>query len=175
MKLVAVVLLAIAAVLGYGYWFGASHGALSVSVDDVSDRNHPHPVVPVELSFFDAKGTELAQASSSGPSGVIYVTSPAMYACHGVEERAPFSASAREEWDRCFEGQSRWVPTWIRRVAYVDLRSGRCAVRRLAPSISEYADDWWLWWVPLPHNGGKPYTSFSVVIAFDQSQCTPAA
>ena len=38
--LVAVMVTIPIAVLGYGYWFGQTHGALLVSVEDVSDREH---------------------------------------------------------------------------------------------------------------------------------------
>jgi hypothetical protein len=164
-----VVFLAIpAAVLVYGYWFGARHGALYVSVEDVSDRERIRPLVPVELSFLDSTGRTVAEARGIPPSGTIFITSPSTVACHDVEERAPFSIEARNTWAECFERQSRWLPTWIRRVKEVDLRSGSCTIGRLPIIVSEYPDTWWLWWVPLPHIGGKPYTSFRIQIEVDR-------
>jgi hypothetical protein len=162
------------AVLGYGYWFASMHGALYLSVTDVSDREHPHPVVGVDLTLLDGRGGLLARAAGAPPSGVIYLTSPAEYACHGVEERAPFSMAAREEWDRCFARESRWVPTWIRTVRYVDLRAGPCTIERLPASVVEYSGDCWLWWVPLVRVGGKPYSIFSLSLQIDQARCQAA-
>src|SRR5262249_50968384 len=42
------------------------------------------------------------------------------------------------------------------------------AIRRLPINVSKATDEWWLWWVPLRHVGGKPYTVFSVHIDFDR-------
>jgi hypothetical protein len=162
-----VVLAAAAAILGYGYRFGATHGSLSVSVLDVSDRGRPRNVPSVRVSFLDAAGQTLAEAQAAPPAGTIYLMSPARYACHDVEERAAFSDAARRGWDECFERQSRWLPTWVRSVRAVDLQSGACAIAGVPATISERADTWWLWWVPLPHIGGKPYTSFSLTIQVD--------
>jgi hypothetical protein len=164
-----------AAVLGYGYWFGAMHGAVLVSVVDVSDRNRISDLRPVDLSFLDASGHTLAKAQSLPDSGAIVLTAPPPYACHDIERRAPFSADARKQWDECFERQSRWVPTWIRNARAATIESGACRIDRVPITVSEYPDTWWLWWVPLPHIGGKPYTTFRVAIEITSTQCSTAA
>ena len=170
---VAVGVLAIPiSVLGYGYWFGVTHGVLRLDVIDVSDREDPRALSPFELALLNSEGRTVAEARSVGPSGVAYVSSPAAYSCWDVERRAPFSVEARNEWDECFERQSRWIPTWVRRLKYIDLRSGPCSIRKIPVSVSEHPDTWWLWWVPGPHSsGGKPYTSFSVSIRIDRNRC----
>jgi len=157
-------------VLGYGYWFARSHGSLFVSVTDVSDRAHQRPLSPVLLTFLNAEGRALAEAAAD-PTGVVYLSSPVAYACHVVEQHALVSIEARQEWARCFARQSRWIPTWIRRVTAIDLRAAPCLLQRIPVSVSEYPDTWWLWWVPLPHVGGKPYTSFNLSISIDLGRC----
>jgi hypothetical protein len=132
-------------VLGYGYWLGVSHGSLSVHVTDVSDREHSRPALPVALVFLNAEGRALAEARAAEPLGTVYLSSPAPYSCWDVEQRAPFSVGARNEWDQCFERQSRWIPTWIKSVKYIDLRSGPCSLRNISVSVSEVPDTWWLW------------------------------
>ena len=170
--LVAFVVLAIPiSVLAYGYWFGASHGSLSVDITDRSDREHPRPVSTVALALLNSEARVLAEARAADPIGVVYLSSPEAYSCRDVEQRAAFSVEARREWDRCFARQSRWIPTWIRSVKYVDLRSGSCTLHRIPVSVSEYPDTWWLWWVPLRHIGGKPYTWFTVSIRVDINRC----
>lgn len=171
--IVALVAVAAAGLLAYGYSYASSHGALSMFVDDISDPQRSHPIVPVELSFLDASGAVLATAAGTDPSGGIFLTSPQEYACHAVEERAAFDAVAREAWQRCFEAQSRWVPTWIRRARSVDVRTARCSLPRVPLSFAEYRGDWWLWWAPLRHGGGKPYTLYSVSLQIDDSACRP--
>ena len=170
--LVAVGVLAIpVSVLGYGYWFRVTHGALLLDVIDASDREHPRALWPFELALLNSEGRTLAEARSVGPSGVAYVSSPAAYSCWEVERRAPFSVEARNEWDKCFARQSRWIPTWVRSLKYIDLRSGPCSIRKIPVSVSEYSGTLWLWWVPHPHIGGKPYTSFSASIRVDRNRC----
>ena len=157
----------LAALLAYGYWFGATHGAVMISVVDVSDRNHVIDLRPVDVSLLDASGRTLAKAQSDARAGVIVLTSPARYACHEIELRAPFSVDARTQWDECFARQSRWVPTWIRSVRAATLESNACRIDRVPVAVSEYLDTWWLW-VPLRHIGGKPYTSFTIAIEVDR-------
>jgi len=165
-----------AAVLAYGYWFGATHGAVYFSVLDVSDRDHIRDLSPVSVSLLDESGAMLAKAQSIPPTGTIFLTSPERYACHEVESRASSSDEARRQWSDCFERQSRWVPTWIRRVRAVAVESGACTIDRMPATVLEHPDTWWLWWVPLRHIGGKPYTSFTMTIEVDRrSRCDPRA
>src|SRR5262245_11899997 len=58
----AFVLLVVILVMGYGYRFGVTHGALNIIVLDVSDREHTRDVKPVQLVFRDASGRVLAGA-----------------------------------------------------------------------------------------------------------------
>jgi hypothetical protein len=172
LRIGALVFLLIAiGLLAYGYWFNATHGSLYVTVTDTSDREHPHPVVPVALSFLDSGGNVVAQADGTEPSGTIYLTSPQVYSCHEVEQKAPFDAAVRKEWDECFERQSRWVSARIRSVRTVDVRADSCEIHGMPVALSEHPDTWWLWWVPMRHIGGMPYTSFSIQIEFDRSRC----
>jgi hypothetical protein len=160
-----------AAVLAYGYWFGLTHGALYVNVLDVSDSKRPQDVRTVELTFSDAAGRTLAEATSVPPTGTIFLVMPSIYACHDLEERAPYSTEALTQWNRCFERQSRWLPTWIRSAKTADVRTGDCTINRLPIAVLERPDTWWLWWVPLRHIGGKPYTSFTIRIEIDRVRC----
>lgn len=160
-----------AATLSYGYWHVSSHGSLYVSLHDISDRKHPRSIPDAELRFLDSAGNELAQARAEGPYGVVYLTQPAAYSCQEIEKQAAVSPQAREEWGRCFERQSRWLMTWVRKAKYVDLTSGACRLQRIPISVSEYPDSWWTWWVPLPHIGGNPYTGFSIDITIDRDRC----
>ncbi|MBI2841538.1 MAG: hypothetical protein HYX75_24745 [Acidobacteria bacterium] len=170
-KVATIVGLVAAATLAYGYWHVSSHASLYISVQDISDRKHPRPLLDVELRFLDFAGNELAQAKAEVPYGVVSVTQPAAYSCQELEKRAAFSPQAREQWGRCFERQSRWLMTWVRKAKYVDLKSGPCRIQRIPISVSEYRDSWWAWWVPLPHVGGKPYTGLSIYLTIDRDRC----
>ena len=157
-------------VLAYGYRYGKNHGSLYVMVMDVSDREHPKDIRSVELSFLDSSGNVLAQAAGTEESGAIFVSLPKVYSCRELEERATLP-QGEDDWARCFERQSRWLTTWVRNVKSVDIRSRSCTIHRMPISVSEHGDTWWLWWVPLRHIGGKPYTFFSFTITFDGRSC----
>jgi hypothetical protein len=171
----ALLIVAVVGVLGYGYWFGATHGALMIYAVDTSDREHHKDLTPVTVTFLDTGGRALAEARTIPPYGTIFVTAPPEYACYEIEQRAPFDEEARKQWTECFERQSRWLPTWIRSAAAVNLQSGSCRVQRLPISVAEYPDTWYLWWVPLRHVGGRPYTSFGVNIRVDRSARCPGS
>lgn len=165
----AVLVVSVSAALVYGYWFGRTHGALSITVLDVSDREHSKDVKRVDLSFQDPSGTVLAEAEGAEDFGAITVSSPSTYSCRDLERRA--ATVTQEEWAPCFERQSRWLPTWVRDVKSVDIRVDSCSIHRFPIIVSEHPDTWWLWWVPLRHIGGKPYTSFSFLILFSRASC----
>jgi hypothetical protein len=152
--------------VAYGYWFGVNHGSLYITVLDVSDREHSRDVRPVHLTFRDGDGKVLAEAAGSEKSGAIFVSSPPEYSCDETAQR--------EEWAKCFERQSTWLPTWVREVRFADVVSDSCTIQRMPVTLSEHPDTWWLWWVPLRHIGGKPYTSFSFSIQFNRDACRSA-
>jgi len=168
---VAVSLLA-AATLGYGYWFAATHGSLSVSADDVSEPNRPQAIAPLEVTFFDDAHRELARAQTLPPWNPIVLTSPHSYACHDADATTGLTAEARDRWQTCFARQSRWLPTWVETATHVTLDMPGCRLERVPIVVERYADTWWLWWVPLPHIGGKPYTSFNVRVMVNVGACT---
>src|SRR5262249_11796431 len=139
--------------------------------NDVSDRQHIRSATPIEMTLRDESGRELARVAGKPPDGTIFIVEPSEYACHGVETQALFSSAAQEAWQRCFAEQSRWVARWAPDVRSADGRWGRCSVPRMPIELRTSSDDWWLWWVPLRHIGGKPYTFFSITIELDRSRC----
>ncbi len=158
------------AVLGYGYWHQQTHATLGISVRDASTPNRYQPLAKAELRLLAADGREMARAQSR-PGGVVVLTAPREYSCHEIERAATVSAAGREAWDRCFAKQSRWLSTWLQQLKYIDLAVGNCRLRtEAAPRRS--TDEWWLWWVPLPHLGGKPYVYYGVSLAVDAQDCS---
>jgi hypothetical protein len=170
-RFVGVAVTAALAILGYGYWFGRTHGALYVQVDTARDNGPTTPVAPLEVTFFDADERELARAATLPPWNAIVLTSPSEYACHEIERAAATDQDARSRWQRCFARQSRWLTRWIRRARFASLQTTGCQIDRVPLEIESRADSWWIWWVPLPHIGGKPYTSFNVRIELDVANC----
>jgi hypothetical protein len=159
------------AVVGYGYWFGRTHGVLYMQADTAPDNGPTTPVAPLEVTFFDAGARELARAATLPPWNTIVLTSPSEYACHEIEQAATTHEDARSRWQTCFAGQSQWLAGWIRRARFASLETTGCRVDHVPLEIETRADNWWLWWVPLPHVGGKPYSSFNVRLQLDVANC----
>ena len=39
------------------------------------------------------------------------------------------------------------------------------------PVTSKLYTDWWFWWVPLPHMGGRPIAHFAMSLHVDSAKC----
>jgi hypothetical protein len=161
------------AVLVYGYWHAETHATLYVSLTDVSERNRYQPILDAELSFMNTSGHVVAKAKPEAPHGAIYLSEPGEYACHQFEQPASFSAEARGTWKQCFEEQSRWLATRVPEITSVMVETGSCQLE-FPVTIAKY-QDWWFWWVPLPHVGGTPYTNYSISVAIDRAKCISLA
>lgn len=169
-RLLAVLAVLVGAVLGCGYWHQQTHATLSITVRDASQPRSYRGLPNVRLRLLDGNGSERAQASS-GDDGVIALTAPQAFACRDAEQQATRSAEGREAWQHCFAAQSRFLADWVDRLSAADVAVGNCRLR--APlRVDRYSDDWWLWWVPLPHVGGKPYRHYSVSLVVDAADCS---
>jgi hypothetical protein len=118
------------------------------------------------LSLRDAAGTVLAEAVLEPPHGLPRWTGP-----QGAVDC--LDARAGESWQRCFEQQSRWMAQWVPRADHAAVSVGACRIERL-PVQRRSHDDWWLWWVPLPHVGGTPMSHHTLELHLDSVRCRPA-
>ncbi len=160
----------IGGVLGYGYWHHSTHATLSISVRDGSQPKQYRPLPRVQLRLLDAHGRELAQAAS-GDEGFVALSAPPQFDCRHVERAATRSAEGRAGWQRCFAAQSRFISGWAERLDAADVAVGNCRLRTKL-RVARAPDDWWLWWVPLPHVGGKPYRYYSMALTVDAADCS---
>jgi hypothetical protein len=163
------------AVLGWGYWHMVTHATLNLSLDDVSlktDRQAYGRVVNADIAFMDATGVVLAEGRIREPYGVLSFSD---HDCSRYEQEASSNADARKSWQPCFEALSRWLTTWVGRVRYTSVTMNECRIEKLPALPKEYGDSWWIWWVPLPHIGGKPYTYFSLTLGVDGLYCRAAS
>jgi len=164
----------IVAVLGWGYWHVTSHAHVTLYVSDVALKNDRqlYGDLPVaDLEFKDAAGALLARARIDRPMGFVAVQHPVVGDCRREEVQASGGGDGLTAWRRCFETRARWFPTWIRRVRSAGVRVPNCAIEQAPVSLYVDRDDWWLWWVPLPHVGGAPYTYFTLSVWVDSREC----
>ena len=177
-RALAVLGVLIVAGLGWGYWQARTRGALQIYLYDVAlktDRQLYGSLPSAEVVFKDDGGAELASAGTGPPLGIVSVRHPQVGDCRAEERAASLDRAGMEAWTRCFGTQSRWLRTWVRRARYADVRTGECRVERVPVVLEESRDKWWLWWVPLPHIGGAPYTYFTLSLWIDSRACGAAS
>lgn len=158
-------------VLGYGYYHATTHGWLYVNLIDSSGKSSSGNIRGAEIRLLDADGKLLANANSDDQVGVVRLIHPQAGDCAAEERSASTSAAAGDRWQQCFETLSIWLIDWARRIRYADLKFASCDLKRVPVVLRESREDWWLWWVPLPHIGGKPFTYFSASISVDGARC----
>ena len=158
------------ALLSYGYWHVTTHGSVHISVYTNSSEGGLRSLHVDEVTLLGPSGEVLARGRSEPRTRVVYLEHPRVGSCLEAEQTATTSQSGRNAWQTCFETHSRWVVTWARDVRAAKLSFDDCAVT--APvEIRESSDEWWLWWLPHPHLGGKPYTYFSLVLSVGSEAC----
>ena len=166
------ILLIISGVLGYGYWHARTHGALNFSIYDARTPNHYTLLKGVAVTLTDGDGQALARGQTDINSGVMDLLHPVVGSCRDAEKQAASSSGMRNAWQKCFEVQSTWLVTWIEDVRFAEISIGNCRLPKIPVSVGKFGDDWWLWWVPLPHVGGKPYTYFRINLRIDPDNCS---
>ena len=159
--------------LGYGYWLVSTYGWLYIDLRDVSPglEQKYELIKNAKITLFDSDGRTLALGQSENDFGTIYLSHPEVGYCVEEEKNAPFSLESRQDWYDCYEKQSKWVVTWVRNVSHLSIQLGECFINQVPVSVKEYRDDWWLWWVPLPHIGGPTSTYFSINLDIDRINC----
>ena len=121
--------------------------------------------------LMDSGGNVLAEGKSDSRHGVVYLSHPEVGFCVEEESRAFISKENRKKWYDCYEKQSKWLMGWVKSVKYMELAFDKCHLKKIPVSVSESKGDWWLWWVPHPHIGGKPSTYFNIGISVDGANC----
>ena len=125
------------------------------------------------LEFSDVDGRPLVNVELVPPYATPAFTGPASAAfdCRREEQAANSSSAGREAWQRCFEAQSRWLAGWVRQARSARVITGPCRIDSV-PVIAHLSDgDWWLWWLPLPHLGGTPYSFAGLTLRIDSAKC----
>ncbi len=170
------ILLAIAVlgffILAFGYWHYATHSSLYVSLKVVTEAaEETRSGLQPGVQFLDAQGRILANGVRDKQYDFLHLMHPVYGDCRDVEKAAAFSNDARSSWQECFEHLSVWIADWIGDVVRVNVEYGDCLIEDVPIALSQSRADWYLWWLPHPHIGGKPYSNYSATIAVDEKDC----
>jgi hypothetical protein len=172
-------LILVAAVLGWGWWHSHTHADVHLAINDVALKTARQRWAPLEsgaLVLRDEGGRALAHGSLTAPHRIVEFSDDAAGDCGRFERQVPQDAAARAGWRACYEGRSRWQARWAGKVAYASISTGTCTIEKVPVRTRRY-DDWWLWWVPLPHVGGMSSAYYAYELFVDSAACsavTPA-
>ena len=171
MRTVLVLAIIAALVLGYGYYHTVTHGWMNVNLVDASQKQDTGNIRDAEIRLLDGDGKLLANAKSDHQYGVVRLIHPEAGDCSAEERKASSSPAGQDNWQKCFGTLSTWLVRWAGQVRFAEVKLANCDLKRVPVTVDESRDDWWLWWVPLRHIGGKPITYFSVSISVDGANC----
>jgi hypothetical protein len=160
-----------AAVLGYGYWRVISRASVSLSVVEESSGGKEQPAPHAELTMRNAAHEVLAEGKSDARFGFVRFNHPQFGNCEEEEKSAYNSADSRARWDKCVAERFYWQARWAAHVRRLDVRFARCEIKDIALVLRPNRQEWWLWWVPLPHVGGDPLTDYNAKISINSSTC----
>ena len=170
-KIVLIILGLFSFILGYGYWFTKTHAYLEISIYDASNENSFDLLKGSKIILRDKDATMLATGKSDPQHGSVYLSHPEVGSCHEVEHDAAYSTDSRNAWQRCFNTHSTWLVEWIRSVQFIDVRINDCQLENIPVTVEEFLEDWWMWWLPLPHVGGMTYTYLRIRLNIDPISC----
>ena len=165
MRLLLILLVIAAATsLGYGFWHQRTFATFHMSLKDVSQPVRGGAVLNAQLTFLDAASRPLARGKTDPKFGVVMVHHPGAGYC-GTD-------LTPDDYRRCFWTQSEWLTTWLPDLRYVSVAVGRCRIERIPIDLRRSTDSLLIWWVPLPHVGGVPFSRYSAYLEIDSRVCT---
>ncbi len=157
-------------ILTYGYWHSVTHGSVNIDLAYKASNIKKLELLPLaEVAFMNGTGKILAKGISDEKSGYIQLISPDNINCNKIIK--PYSKEGRKLWKDCFNKQAVWIPKWINHVSQVKVKHKNCISKNIPVVISEHNTEWFLWWVPLPHVGGIPYSYFRASIIIEENDC----
>ena len=174
-KVITAIAIAALVVLAYGYWHALSHDSAYIDLTlETSDTAKKDLLSKARVLFIDVHGDILAQGVRDEEYDFIHLVHPTAGDCHQFEKNAAYSNASKKLWRERFANQSTWIPTWINDVSQVQVMHRECSSKPLSIVISASNNEWFLWWVPHPHIGGKPYTYFRSSILVTEKDCMGA-
>ena len=160
-------------VLSYGYWHSSTHASFHVELnykDSTTKISSPFP--KAEITFLDSDGYVLANGVCDEKINFVHLIHPEVGDCYMITKSIPSSTKTRKAWQECYKHLATWIPKWADKVRRVNLKASGCTIPDIPVTVSKYNSGWWLWWVPLPHVFGKPYSYYSMDIAIEEGDCT---
>ena len=171
----AIIAILIGAVFAYGYWQVRSNGYFNISLSDRAGRTATRlsgDVERAEIALRDAARAVIAEGYVEPPWAFIRWRYPGHAECERTESAAMQTSDGYARWRQCIATFRRWYREAGDAARFFDVRWGACSVASVPLQMRINRDGWMVWWVPLPHVGGTPYTTYSAYIMLDSRDCS---
>lgn len=145
--------------IGYGYFHALTHGSFFLVL-----KSEKGILKSIPIEFLDAHEKLLAKGRTDDTYGIVSVENPVRGYCNPAESRLVYSVEESQRWRECFEEESKWVITWMDQAQFLRLKTPLCEAEVYPLKVVKTLSDWWIWWLPLPHSFGKPYSYYSLSI-----------
>ncbi len=159
----------VATVLIVGRYGVSTNYDLSVSLSASGDAPGVTRVSSADISLRDDAGREVAGLVTDGEYGAAYLLRPAGTVCLRVEN-GDLRGDYGRAWMSCVKNQRKWLARELPKVTRVVVTRAGCK----AESVTTFhvSDDMaYVWWIPLPHVGGRPVKYVSLWLELDESRC----
>lgn len=143
----------------YGYFFRETHTNLSITFTSSNNEINSAQVI-----FLDNNNLKLAEGILI--NNFIHILHPELGNCRSGKNSRNFRP--------CFNKLTWYISDWIEDVKNIQIIHENCKTKPLGIELyreKNYGSEIFTWWIPLPHIGGKPYTSYSSTFHLLNSQC----
>ena len=169
LTIITVIAVIFGCILAYGYWHSSTHAQFHVTLNFKNANNsNSLPFHKSEISFLDSEGHVLASGKVDEKLHYVQLIHPEVGNCYEKAKSIPSSKKSRMIWQDCYKHLPSWVSQWVDKVSQVDLKASNCTIKNIPVTVNKYNSGWWLWWVPLPHVFGKPYSYYSAHITIEK-------
>jgi hypothetical protein len=160
-----------ALLLGFGYWYSVTHGSVNFRLQSQAQPNG-NLFPSAEIILMDKNGKVLARGINGKHKiySNIHLIHPEIGSCM-MDKQSSLTIDGKISWQTCFKKHSTWVMRWIKDVKLVQVKHTNCITKKMPIMISKYNTEWMLWWVPLPHVGGMPYSYYDADIMLNEDSC----
>lgn len=128
-----------------------------------------------EVTLFDGAGRVFAKGVGDEKYNFLHLIHPTVGDCHEIESASTTSRQGRSAWQDCYEQLATWVPEWVGEVRSAQVNCDGCRFDDIVVTLEKSNSHWYLWWVPMRHLGGKPYTYYRGTISVNAQDCIQEA
>ncbi len=170
--LLSVIVLVLVVVLpAIGSWHARSSGKASVHLTFLGANKAF--LSSARVLFYDAGKKLLATGQRDQATDTVFIEHPEVGTCKINPDSGLLSKEAKQQWDKCYDHHTLWLPQWMMKVRYAQIIHTNCYSRKKSVQIKRELSplERFIWWIPMPHGYGLPSSTYSAAIKLKSEDC----